>query len=397
MRINKNQRQAMHKAAIVIGAGIVGLATARALAIKGYKVTVLERTDRAVGASIRNFGMIWPVGQPSGMLYERAILSKDCWKTVCKEAGIWYDEVGSLHVAHHQLEQDVLEEFYESIKEERPCCLLSAAETIKMSPAVVTANLKGALFSEDEMIVDPREAMTKIPIYLAKKYGVQFIWSSGVTKIFHPAVLCGKKVYEADEIFICNGADFETLFPEQFAALPITKCKLQMMRMEAQANDWRMGPALCGGLSLLHYKSFAMAASLPALQKKFQNEMPDYLTWGIHVMAAQNESGQLTIGDSHEYGNSFEPFDRMFINDMILSYLHSFASFKNTRITETWNGIYAKLTTGETEVVTEPQKGVWVINGLSGAGMTMAFGLCQQIINGDYQSQRTMKKILASE
>ena len=29
--------------AIVVGAGIVGLATARALAIKGYKVTVIDK------------------------------------------------------------------------------------------------------------------------------------------------------------------------------------------------------------------------------------------------------------------------------------------------------------------------------------------------------------------
>ncbi len=70
----------MSKSANVIGAGIVGLATARALAMRSYHVTVLERTDKAVGASIRNFGMIWPIGQPGGIMYERAMLSKKIWK-----------------------------------------------------------------------------------------------------------------------------------------------------------------------------------------------------------------------------------------------------------------------------------------------------------------------------
>ena len=380
----------MYKSAIVIGAGIVGLATARALAVRGYKITVLERTEKAVGASIRNFGMVWPIGQPAGMMYERAMLSKDIWKTICNEAGIWHDEVGSLHTAYDGLEHGVLEEFYEAVKNDRPCCLLSKEETLKKSGAVVSTGLQGSLYSEDEMIVDPREAIAKIPPYLAEKYGVRFIWSSGVTKVFHPSVWCGKKVYEGDEIFICNGAEFETLFPEQFALLPLTKCKLQMMRTEAQPANWRIGAALCGGLSLIHYKSFAPAASLNSLKEKFQIELPDYLKWGIHVMVSQNKDGQLTIGDSHEYGQSFEPFDRMFINELILDYLKRFASFKSQKITETWNGIYAKLIDGSTEIVAHPQSGITIINGLGGAGMTLSFGLCEQVIASAYTAQKAM-------
>jgi glycine/D-amino acid oxidase-like deaminating enzyme len=85
-----------HKSAMVIGAGIVGLATARALAINGYKVTVFERHPAAIGASVRNFGMILPLGQPFGHLYERALRSRAIWKQTCDEAGIWYDPCGSI-------------------------------------------------------------------------------------------------------------------------------------------------------------------------------------------------------------------------------------------------------------------------------------------------------------
>lgn len=76
-----------HKTAIVIGAGIVGLAMARSLAERNYRVTVFERNAKAVGASIKNFGMIWPIGQPTGKLFKRALRSKSIWKQVCSEAG----------------------------------------------------------------------------------------------------------------------------------------------------------------------------------------------------------------------------------------------------------------------------------------------------------------------
>ena len=370
----------MSKSALVIGAGIVGLATARALALRKYKVTVIERTQKAVGASIRNFGMIWPVGQPDGELYERAMLSRSIWKEVCNDAGIWYDEVGSLHMAYKKDEWQVLEEFKAITGDKRNCRLLSAEQTMQYSRAVVKENLLGSLFSEEEMIVDPREAIEKIPALLSEKYGVRFIWGKAVTDICYPDVYAGKEEFTADEIYVCSGADFETLYPEIYTDTAITKCKLQMLRLAAQPDSWRMGPALCGGLSLIHYKSFAAAPSLRLLKERLGNEYPDYIKWGIHVMVAQNQSGELTIGDSHEYGLTHDPFDRQFINQLILDYLKNFARFGNENIIQTWNGIYPKLTNGETDLILEPEKGVTIINGLGGAGMTLSFGLCEQLI-----------------
>lgn len=370
----------MRKSAIVIGAGIVGLATARALAVRGYKVKVIERTHRAIGASIRNFGMIWPIGQPEGELYERAMLSRSIWTDVCNDAKIWHDEVGSLHAAHHKDEWDVLQEFNEIVRGSRSCHLLSAPETLLSSDAVVKENLYGSLFSEDEMIVDPREAIGKIPGWLTEKHGVEFIWGKAVTDIRYPDVYAGKETYTADKIYVCSGADFETLYPEIYATTAITKCKLQMLRLAPQPGNWRLGPALCGGLSLIHYKSFTASSLLALLRERLEKEYPEYIKWGIHVMVAQNQSGELTVGDSHEYGLTHDPFDRQFINQMILDYLKTFTRFTNETIIETWNGIYPKLTNGDTKLVLYPGDGITVINGLGGAGMTLSFGLCEQLI-----------------
>jgi FAD dependent oxidoreductase TIGR03364 len=372
----------MDKKAIVTGAGIAGLAAARALAMQGYHVTVIERTHKAVGASIRNFGMVWPVGQPDGVLYERAMLSRSIWKEVCDEAGIWYEETGSLHLAYAQDEWAVINEYAEKVIPERQCSLLSPEETIKRSDAVVGDNLLGALWSPHEMIVDPREAIAAIPGWLESKFGVEFVWGTAVTSIQYPAVYAGKKQFMADEIFICSGADFETLYPEIFAAAPLTKCKLQMMRMAPQPENWRIGPSLCGGLSLTHYKGFSAAPSLAVLKKRFNEEYPEYIKWGIHVMVSQNGYGEITAGDSHEYGLTHDPFDRQYINNLVLDYLRGFARFRNETIIETWNGIYPKLTNGEEHFIVSPEEGVTLINGLGGAGMTLSFGLCDQYIRG---------------
>ncbi|RZL19673.1 MAG: TIGR03364 family FAD-dependent oxidoreductase [Pedobacter sp.] len=369
-----------NKTAIVIGAGIVGLATARALAIRGHKVTVFERNERAVGASIRNFGMVWPIGQPNGPLFDRAMLSRSIWKEIAVEAGIWHDEVGSLHMAYHEDELRVMEEYEEINRSLRDCSLLTPEQTLAKSEAVNPDGLKGALWSGTEMIVEARAAIGQIAQYLTGKYAVEFHWNTAITEISDTTVRSGTRTWSADEIFVCGGEEFETLYPELFAATPITKCKLQMMRMIAQPEDWRIGPSLCGSLSLVHYPGFKVAPSLEALRQRYEVEYAEYLKWGIHVMAAQNHTGELTIGDSHEYGLVHDPFNKDFINKMILSYLGTFTRLKDTQIIQTWNGILPKLTNGQTELVLQPADGVTIINGLGGNGMTLSFGLCEQLI-----------------
>lgn len=372
------------RSAIVIGAGIVGLATAKALARRGFSVRIFERSERAVGASIRNFGMIWPIGQSSGKMYERAIRSREVWKEIAGVGRFWAEPAGSLHLAYAPDEWQVLQELYEAFRKEgRPVQLLDSTAVCDRSPAAIPDGLLGGLYSGDELIVDPREAIAALPAWLTEHMKVEFHWGKCVSYISEQTVYIGnEEEYEADLIFICNGADFETLYPERFAELPVTKCKLQMMRLTAQPDNWRIGPALCGGLSLIHYNGFKAAPSLAKLKERYSEEMADYLKWGIHVMVSQNGRGELTIGDSHEYGLTHDPFDKDFINKMILDYLRKFARFKDWTLCESWNGVYTKLTDGEPDLFFSPEPYIYAINGVGGAGMTLSFGLAEELVEG---------------
>jgi FAD dependent oxidoreductase TIGR03364 len=371
-----------HADVLIIGAGIVGLAHALAVAKRGFKVVVFERNSAAVGASIRNFGMIWPIGQPTGVLFDRALTSRAIWMEVASKAEIYLEQCGSLHLAYRPDELAVLEEFVDAAAQSGGSVkLLTPSEVTEKSVAVVPKGLLGALWSATEMTVDPREAIRKLPAYLSDTYGVEFKFGTVATEITDLTVTAGPEKWSGDRIFICSGADFETLYPKQYATSGITKVKLQMMRTAPQPHHWRLGPSLCAGLTLTHYTSFAHCPSLPQLKERIAAETPHFPQWGIHVMMSQNGPGELIIGDSHEYGLNPDPFDRAEINHHILDYLKGFAQVPSFDIAETWHGVYAK-TPGQTEWIAHPDTGVTVVNALSGAGMTLSFGLAEAVISG---------------
>lgn len=363
----------------IIGAGIVGLAQALAYSKRGYKVSVFERSPSASGASIRNFGMVWPIGQPKGVLLNRALRSKEIWLELAQAIGFYANPCGSLLVVNQKDEQVVAEEFLASSKEAGyESTWLNPSQTLAKCQDVNFKNLLGGLWSSTEVIIDPREAVAKIPAYLSEKYGVKFYFQQTVTGIAYPYLETATTQWKADKILLCSGVDFETLYPELFAQSNLTKCKLQMMR--SYPTDFKLSTSLYGGLTLTHYKAFAHCDSLAALKKRIEDTMPEYVKYGIHVMICQNGNSELVIGDTHEYGLNPSPFDSEYLNDLVLKYLFEFVQLPKLQIGQRWHGVYAK-SFEQTEWIHNPEKGVTIINGLGGAGMTLSFGLAEEMQN----------------
>lgn len=365
----------------VVGAGIVGLAIAYQAAKKGKNVVVFERNPRATGASIRNFGLVWPVGQPAGILLDRAIRTREIWKEIAKESGIWLNENGSLQLAYHQDEWELLQAFAATAPSSGyQVKLLSTNEVPLFSSAVKVEGLKGAMYSSTECTVTSPDAIPQLASFLETKYQVQFHFGTTISHLDQGVLTDFYDTWSAERIYVCSGAEFETLYPQVFKESGITKCKLQMMRTAEQANNWKLGPSLSAGLTLLHYGSFNHLTELQdQIRRRYDAVEPSYSKYGIHVLVSQNAYGEIIIGDSHEYGWDISPFDKEEINQLILQYMDTFAELKTPAIRTTWHGIYPKLH-GATEFVKEVQKDIWIVNGLSGARMSMSFGLAESIL-----------------
>src|SRR5260370_22087043 len=91
-------------------------------------------------------------------------------------------------------------------------------------------------------------------------------------------------------------------------------------------------------------------------------------------MAPQNGKGEVVIGDSNEYGDAIEPFDKHMIDTLILDYLQTFLDIPDLRIPARWHGIYAKHPT-EPYLVLQPSPGATVLTGVGRARLPPSFGL----------------------
>ena len=365
---------------IVVGAGIIGLAHAYQLGRRGRRVLVIERSTAAQGASVRNFGMIWPMGQPAGHRLDTALASRAHWLDVLRNAGIWHDPCGSLHVAHHADEEAVLREFAADANERGyDVAWLDADACVARAPRLVRDGLRGGLFSATEVCVDPREAVAKLPGWLAATYDVTFRFGCSVTAVETGAVTTPDGVFEAREIHVCCGDDLTGPFAAALRDAGLRRCKLQMLRTAPTPNTERVGPMLAAGLTLRHYGSFAHCASLDALDAGLNARCPGYDALGIHVMVSQNGADELVLGDSHEYDDAITPFDSDAIDAMILRYLDGFFHWRDVPIAQRWHGIYAKHPS-EPWVALSPAPNVRVVTGFGGAGMTLSFGAADHLV-----------------
>lgn len=365
---------------VIIGSGIIGLAHALTARGAGYEVTVIDRDTRPVGASVRNFGTIWPIGLAFGPEREQGLMGMNRWRELAPLAGFHADSCGSVSLAYRDEAWGVLTEF--STQPEAAAegfTLLTPEETLSRFPLTNPDGLQGALLSPHETCVRPSEALNALAAY-ARSQGVSFELGACAIKAHDDAVeLADGRHFPFDHCVIAAGEDMKTLFPAELAAARIRPCRLQMMRSEPIAG--RLGIIMVSDLTLAHYPAFSRCPSLPALKQKLDDTMRDYQKWGVHVIAAQHADGSLTLGDSHEYGGSLTPDHWTEVDQLVLDNLATFTRLPGLKIASRWHGTYLKSTVGQLQVVLQPRDRITMVTAMGGLGMTLSWGLARKTVD----------------
>jgi len=184
---------------VVVGAGVVGLAVARALALAGREVLVLEKAE-AIGTetSSRNSEVIHAgIYYPAGSLMARScVAGRQMLYAYCRERGIPHRNCGKLIVATNEEEAGKLLSIQgraaaNGVPDLR---LLTRAEALAMEPAL---SCTAALFSPSTGIID-------IHAYMLSLQGDAE--NAGAVFAFHSPVRSGRVTDEGVEIEV-GGAE----------------------------------------------------------------------------------------------------------------------------------------------------------------------------------------------
>lgn len=360
---------------IVVGSGIIGLATAYLARRQGMSVRVIDSADRPVGSSIQNFGHACFTGQ-ADLIQDVAASARAGWLDAARDVGFWAAESGTFIPAVTDVEMQVLREFAEH-RGEREVTLLNAEELGAGlgNPELVAV---GGAHLPLDVRVNPREVAPKLAAWLTGD-GVEFTWNTQVTGVADGVVDTVRGQFHADQVVVCPGFRLMELFPELAERHGVRVCTLAMALIE-RPERIPEGLGMLTGTSLARYDGFAAMPSVPQLRAELAEREPELVGCIANLMATGIDGGML-IGDSHAYDLSPEPFIDESVAQLLLDRACGYLGISRPRVIQRWQGRYAD--SASTNLVLErPDTRTTVAVVTSGIGMTLSFGIAELALNG---------------
>lgn len=368
---------------IIVGAGALGTFHAYHAAKRGQRVLLLEKDNRPVGSTVRNFGQVVPSGL-AGRWFDYGRRSLEIYREIQAQTDITVRQNGSIYIASNEAEFNLANELFDRrLKDGYPCELLFPSQIMSRYPALNPDYVLGGVFFPDELSVEPDRMIYRVIDFIVEKYGVIYQPNSTVIECLSnngraTVTLAGGVQHVGERVLICSGYEFRLLYPDLFANSGLILSKLQMMQTVPMPKIKLRGNILTG-LTIRRYEAFTECPSYANLT------WPDHLTelkkWGIHILFKQATDGSFIIGDSHEYAPAnqidnlgFDTNDA--INALIIKEAKRIVTFPVGKIARTWAGFYAQ--SPDDIFNYDVDDHIQIITGIGGKGMTSAAGYVEK-------------------
>lgn len=358
----------------IIGAGIVGLAHAADARERGLRAVVLERDERAVGASVRNFGHICPTAQ-HGQALDYAWAARESWLRLGAKAGFPVQQCGTVLVARTPAELATLEELAAERGREQVVLLTPAG--VRSHLPFATREVVGGAHLPLDLRVNAPDAIAALTAWLIDS-GLEVRFGTHAGSVSPGAVRTARGEVEAGRIVHAVGHDVDRLFPDVAAAIGLRRCQLHMLEVTL---PWpaSIAPAVLTGSAILRYGGLARQPSAAAVRREFEARYPELLDLDINLMCTQRPDGRVVLGDTHHYARTPAPFDDEHVSEVLLREGARLLGAP-LAVRRRWRGVYAHSTATDF-LISEPAPGVRVVSVTSGIGMTTALGLAPVVLD----------------
>ena len=231
---------------IVIGAGIVGNATAYYLAKKNKSVIVLEASDYiGNGGSSRNGGGVRQSGRDVKELPLMVWGVKNIWPTLSKELNVdtEYTQEGNLRLGKTENHIKILTRLTENAVKCGVDVKMIDADEVKKINAYMSDAVIGASWCPTDGHANP--LVTTLGFYKeARKLGADFITGAKVSRILvKGGKVCGveaaNQIFEAESIVVAAGYESNAILNTVGITIPMKKKLLQCLVTEEQPRMFR--------------------------------------------------------------------------------------------------------------------------------------------------------------
>ncbi|MDP9340638.1 MAG: FAD-binding oxidoreductase [Actinomycetota bacterium] len=358
---------------IVVGGGVVGCACARELALRGLRVTLVERSDLAAGASGRNHGLLLTPTDPA--LVPMATAALEAYRDVAEHqpdlVRIASEPMGFLIVASSDADAERVPA--EAEADAAAACGVQVEHLVgqdlrRAEPGLGPDYAEGWLL-RDGRLVDPA-SLTVAMALAAREAGAEILRNLPVRSLLVRGdavrgVIADEGPIEADHVVVAAGPWTGSLLRPLGIHLPVTPARGFLVHLGP-------APAL-----LRHVVETGGWHPLPG-----QDPMPGVLA-GVAAAAPsepffgtlmqQNPDGTVLAGSSREAALGAEPEDPSVPREILRRAIRLVPALEGVRVIGSWWGV-RPMTPDARPIVGRLREGLTVATGHGGQGVILAGG-----------------------